>query len=394
MRAPSSSGGTLGLTGASGRRWLRPGARRTAGHADGGRRRGRDRAVSGAWRRGPAGRCCRRDRPAAGRPMRSLSPDPAWATFPRSTDEETKVTSSGTWKPTACILCECNCGIEVQLGGEDGRHLVRVRGDKRTRRRRATRARRRCASTTTRTAAIAADRAAAPPRRRHASRRSTGTPRSARSRRASRRCATRTAATRSSITAAAARGTTSPAPTRRRPRRALGSRYRSSALAQEKTGEFWVSAPDDRRATSRGDFEHCEVALFLGKNPWHSHGIPRARVTLQGDRQGSGAHADRHRSAPHRDRRARRHPPAGAARHRRLAARRAGRACSCRRTSSTAPGSRAHADGLEPVLAALARCPIAAYCARRRRRRGAGARAAAPHRRGARGRRSRTSACR
>jgi anaerobic selenocysteine-containing dehydrogenase len=33
------------------------------------------------------------------------------------------------WKSTACILCECNCGVEVQLGGEDGRHLVKVRGD-------------------------------------------------------------------------------------------------------------------------------------------------------------------------------------------------------------------------------------------------------------------------
>src|SRR5262249_62105668 len=33
------------------------------------------------------------------------------------------------WKSTACILCECNCGIEVQLGGPDGRRFVRVRGD-------------------------------------------------------------------------------------------------------------------------------------------------------------------------------------------------------------------------------------------------------------------------
>ena len=33
----------------------------------------------------------------------------------------------GTWAPTACILCECNCGIEVQL---DGRTLARIRGDK------------------------------------------------------------------------------------------------------------------------------------------------------------------------------------------------------------------------------------------------------------------------
>ena len=32
---------------------------------------------------------------------------------------------------------------------------------------------------------------------------------------------------------------------------------------------------------SRADFEHCEVALFLGKNPWFSHSIPRARTTLR-----------------------------------------------------------------------------------------------------------------
>src|SRR6266508_2832656 len=34
-------------------------------------------------------------------------------------------------------------------------------------------------------------------------------------------------------------------------------------------------------AVTRADFEHCDVALFLGKNPWHSHSIPRARVTLK-----------------------------------------------------------------------------------------------------------------
>ena len=33
------------------------------------------------------------------------------------------------WKSTACILCECNYGIEVQLGGDDGRRLLKVRGD-------------------------------------------------------------------------------------------------------------------------------------------------------------------------------------------------------------------------------------------------------------------------
>jgi len=35
--------------------------------------------------------------------------------------------SATEWQPTACILCECNCGIEVQL---DGRHFARIRGDK------------------------------------------------------------------------------------------------------------------------------------------------------------------------------------------------------------------------------------------------------------------------
>src|SRR5919106_4618354 len=31
------------------------------------------------------------------------------------------------WQSTACILCECNCGIVVQL---DGRKLAKIRGDK------------------------------------------------------------------------------------------------------------------------------------------------------------------------------------------------------------------------------------------------------------------------
>ena len=31
----------------------------------------------------------------------------------------------------------------------------------------------------------------------------------------------------------------------------------------------------------RGDFEHAEVALFVGKNPWQSHGLPHARTTLK-----------------------------------------------------------------------------------------------------------------
>ena len=62
--------------------------------------------------------------------------------------------------------------------------------------------------------------------------------------------------------------------------RALGARYRSSALAQEKMGEWYVDSHLYGGHT-RGDFEHAEVALFVGKNPWQSQSFPRARITLR-----------------------------------------------------------------------------------------------------------------
>jgi anaerobic selenocysteine-containing dehydrogenase len=61
--------------------------------------------------------------------------------------------------------------------------------------------------------------------------------------------------------------------------KALGSRYRSNALAQEKTGEHWVDAQLYGGHT-RGEFEHAEVSVFVGKNPWMSQSFPRARVVL------------------------------------------------------------------------------------------------------------------
>ena len=62
--------------------------------------------------------------------------------------------------------------------------------------------------------------------------------------------------------------------------KALGVRYRSNALAQEKTGEFWVAGKMLGVGT-HGDFEHCEVAVFLGKNPWQSHGFARSRAVIR-----------------------------------------------------------------------------------------------------------------
>ena len=62
--------------------------------------------------------------------------------------------------------------------------------------------------------------------------------------------------------------------------KALGIRYRSNALAQEKTGEGWVQGKMMGTGV-HGDFEHCEVAVFVGKNPWQSHGFARTRAILR-----------------------------------------------------------------------------------------------------------------
>ncbi|MFE7445124.1 molybdopterin dinucleotide binding domain-containing protein [Streptomyces chartreusis] len=60
---------------------------------------------------------------------------------------------------------------------------------------------------------------------------------------------------------------------------AFGMRYRSSALAQEKTGEFWVDARMFGGYV-RADVENAEVVVFIG-NPYQSHGFPRARSVLK-----------------------------------------------------------------------------------------------------------------
>ncbi|MEM7138463.1 MAG: molybdopterin-dependent oxidoreductase [Myxococcota bacterium] len=183
------------------------------------------------------------------------------------------------WKPTACILCECNCGIEVQLGGEDGRHLVRFRGDK--------------AHPTSQGYACekphrldlyqnGPHRLLHPQRRRPDGTYETISWETAISEVAERLAKVRDTWGGESIFyyGGGGQGNHLPGTYATATRRVLGSRYKSSALAQEKTGEFLVS---DRmmKMQTRGDFEHCEVGMFLGKNPWFSHSIPRARVTLR-----------------------------------------------------------------------------------------------------------------
>jgi anaerobic selenocysteine-containing dehydrogenase len=66
-------------------------------------------------------------------------------------------------------------------------------------------------------------------------------------------------------------------------RSALGIQYSSNALAQEKTGEFWVDGQLFGRTNvhTAPDFDNAEVSVFWGKNPWHSHGFPQARRVLK-----------------------------------------------------------------------------------------------------------------
>lgn len=183
------------------------------------------------------------------------------------------------WQRTACILCECNCGLEVELGGEGGRHLVRVRGD----------------DAHPASQGYACEKASRMDYYQNGPQRLT-TPMRRRADGSYEAIDWDTAITEVTQRAMAlaakyggasllyygggGQGNHLPGLYSRAMRAALGMRYQSSAIAQEKTGAFYV-AGCMVGGVSRADFEHCEVALLLGKNPWHSHGIPRARVTLR-----------------------------------------------------------------------------------------------------------------
>ena len=66
-------------------------------------------------------------------------------------------------------------------------------------------------------------------------------------------------------------------------RAAMGTRYVYSALAQEKTGGFWVDGKlfGDQACHPTEDVEHADFLMVIGANPWQSHGFPRARQVLQ-----------------------------------------------------------------------------------------------------------------
>lgn len=188
---------------------------------------------------------------------------------------------SGTeWQSTACILCECNCGVEIRLGGDDGRRFERIRGDKSHP----------ASQGYTCEKALRLDhyqngrgqRVRSPLRRRP-----DGTFEAIDWDTAIREVAARLGAVRDEhggetilYYGGGGQGNHLGGAYAGATLRALGSKFRSSALAQEKTGEFWVNGRM-LGTPVRGEVDHAEVALFVGKNPYQSHGFPRARAVLK-----------------------------------------------------------------------------------------------------------------
>lgn len=64
---------------------------------------------------------------------------------------------------------------------------------------------------------------------------------------------------------------------------AMKSRYVYSSLAQEKTGDFWVNGRmfGAQNCHPMEDVEHADYVIFIGANPYQSHGIVNARDVLK-----------------------------------------------------------------------------------------------------------------
>ena len=179
------------------------------------------------------------------------------------------------WKPTACILCECNCGIVVQT---DGRHLSKIRGDKDHP----------ASQGYTCNKALRLDHYQSNPNRLTSPmrRRADGSYEeidwdTAISEVAAgfKRIAETHGGDKIFYYGGGGQGNHLGGAYSGAFLKPLGSRYRSNALAQEKTGEFWVDSQLYGGHT-RGEFEHAEVSVFIGKNPWMSQSFPRTRVVL------------------------------------------------------------------------------------------------------------------
>lgn len=192
--------------------------------------------------------------------------------------DTTTDTPTAEWHPTACILCECNCGIEVRLG-DDGRSFARIRGDKAHP----------ASKGYTCEKALRLDHYQNGPHRLTTPmrRRPDGTHEPIDWDTAIAEVAAGLARVRDTHGGASifyygggGQGNHLGGAYSSATRAAVGSQFRSNALAQEKTGEFWVNGKMVG-AYTRGDVANAEVTVWIGKNPYQSHSIPHARTTLK-----------------------------------------------------------------------------------------------------------------
>jgi anaerobic selenocysteine-containing dehydrogenase len=189
------------------------------------------------------------------------------------------MTTEAAWHPTACILCSRNCGLEVKL---EGRRLAAIKGD----------ARHPVSRGYLCQKAVRldhyqnhADRLSSPLRRR-----ADGTFEPVSWETAIGEIAARVKAIRAdhgprafAYYGGGGQGNHLGGVFGSGFVRALGTRYHYSALAQEKTGDFWVNGRLFGRQTchTTEDVENAEVVVFIGTNPWQAHGIRNAREVLK-----------------------------------------------------------------------------------------------------------------
>ena len=186
--------------------------------------------------------------------------------------------STEEWRPTACNLCYANCGVLVRLD-ESGRNIVKVRGD---------RAHPGSQGYTCNKAAQinyyqnGRDRLSSPLRRRP-----DGTFEAVSWETAIVEVAARLEGIRDTYGGdklfyygGGGQGNHLGGSYASSVGPVLQASYSSNALAQEKSGLAWLNGRM-LRGSWHGDFDTCDVAIIIGKNPWQSNGMQRARIRMR-----------------------------------------------------------------------------------------------------------------
>lgn len=183
------------------------------------------------------------------------------------------------WHKSACNLCFVNCGLDIQVGGEDNRQILKVKGDK----------------DHPNSQGYVCNKAARlnyyqnnPNRLLHPMRRKPdGTYEQVDWDTAITEVATKLKAVKEThggerilYYGGGSQGNHLGGTYGSSLRKALGVRYKGSAISQEKTGLAWVFSRMIG-GIFHSDLEHADVAMIVGKNPYMSNGMDRARNFLR-----------------------------------------------------------------------------------------------------------------